>query len=69
MASMAFPHHPLPSEQELKRFYAGKNIGDVPKPAVVLDIAIIKKHCERMLQTVKALDVSFRAHVKTHKVI
>lgn len=66
---MAFPYYPIPSERDLKQFYIGKDIGDVPKPSVVLDVAIIKKHCERMLQTVKALDVGFRAHVKTHKVM
>lgn len=65
---MTFPCRPLPYEEELKQFYVGKDIGDVPKPAVVLDAAIVKKHCERILQTVKTLNVGFRAHVKTHKV-
>ncbi|RHZ68797.1 hypothetical protein CDV55_107676 [Aspergillus turcosus] len=56
-----------PSNEELRRFYVGKDIGDVPKPAVVLDVAIIKRHCQAMLQTMKQLGVGFRAHVKTHK--
>ena len=50
------------------QFYVGKDIADVPKPAAVIDVAIIRKHCERMKGTVKALGVGFRAHVKTHKV-
>jgi D-serine deaminase-like pyridoxal phosphate-dependent protein len=52
----------------LQQFYIGKDIKDVPKPAAILDVAIIRRHCETMLQTVKTLNVGFRAHVKTHKV-
>lgn len=58
----------IPSQAELQQFYIGKDIGDVPKPAAVLDVAIIRRHCETMLRTVKELNVGFRAHVKTHKV-
>ncbi|KKK23485.1 hypothetical protein P175DRAFT_0452606 [Aspergillus ochraceoroseus IBT 24754] len=54
------------SQQELREFYVGKDVGDVPKPAIVLDAAIIKRHCEAMLRTVE-LNVGFRAHVKSHK--
>ncbi|KAH8691597.1 putative serine dehydratase domain-containing protein [Talaromyces proteolyticus] len=57
----------LPQEETIKRFFIGKDIADVPKPAVVLDRAIIKRNCDRMLQAVKSLDVGFRTHVKTHK--
>lgn len=57
-----------PTNEEFRQFYIGKDIGDVPKPAVVLDVAIIKRHCQTMLQTIKQLGVGFRAHVKTHKV-
>jgi D-serine deaminase-like pyridoxal phosphate-dependent protein len=56
------------SQAELQQFYIGKDIGDVPKPAVILDVAIIRRHCETMLRTIKELNVGFRAHVKTHKV-
>jgi D-serine deaminase-like pyridoxal phosphate-dependent protein len=58
----------IPSQAELQQFYIGKDIKDVPKPAAILDVAIIRRHCETMLQTVNTLNVSFRAHVKTHKV-
>jgi D-serine deaminase-like pyridoxal phosphate-dependent protein len=57
-----------PTNEELRQFYIGKDIGDIPRPAVVLDIAIIKRHCQTMLQTTKQLGIGFRAHVKTHKV-
>jgi len=56
------------SQAELKQFYIGKDIADVPKPAAVLDVAIIRRHCETMLRTIKKLNVGFRAHVKSHKV-
>ncbi|KAJ5097405.1 hypothetical protein N7456_008126 [Penicillium angulare] len=58
-----------PTKADLAKFYSGKDITNVPKPAAVLDVAIIRRHCERMKRTVKALDVGFRAHVKTHKTI
>ncbi|GIK02996.1 hypothetical protein Aspvir_007062 [Aspergillus viridinutans] len=66
MASNPLSRYP-PSNEELRRFYIGRDIGDVPKPAVVLDVAIIKRHCQTMLQTVKQLGVAFRAHIKTLK--
>jgi D-serine deaminase-like pyridoxal phosphate-dependent protein len=58
----------LPSQGELFQRWIGKDVADIPKPAAVLDRAIIRRHCERMKKTVKALGVGFRAHVKTHKV-
>ncbi|KAJ5578082.1 uncharacterized protein N7459_007046 [Penicillium hispanicum] len=57
----------LPSKADLTQFYVGKDIADVPKPAAVLDVAIIRRHCERMKRTIEALGVGFRAHVKSHK--
>ncbi|KAJ5664383.1 hypothetical protein N7507_005114 [Penicillium longicatenatum] len=59
----------FPTKEDLVKFYVGKDIADVPKPAAVLDVAIIRRHCERMKRTVKELGVEFRAHVKTHKTI
>ncbi|PYH47169.1 uncharacterized protein BP01DRAFT_315254 [Aspergillus saccharolyticus JOP 1030-1] len=63
------PARPLPSTDDLKQFYVGKDVNDVPKPAVILDVAIIKRHCQAMLKAAKALDVGLRAHVKTHKTL
>jgi D-serine deaminase-like pyridoxal phosphate-dependent protein len=62
------PQHTLPSEEALREYYVGKDLNDAPKPSAVLDAAIIKRHCEQMLRTMKSLNVGFRAHVKTHKV-
>ncbi|KAJ6013826.1 hypothetical protein N7540_008417 [Penicillium herquei] len=60
-----------PTPDDLATFYIGKYLSDadVPKPAAVLDQAIIRRHCERMKRTVRVLDVKFRAHVKTHKTL
>ncbi|KAJ4253349.1 hypothetical protein NW762_010504 [Fusarium torreyae] len=66
---MAIPQRQAPPLDELRQFYVGKNIHDVPKPAVILDSARIKRHCQSMLKAVDALGVGFRAHVKTHKTI
>lgn len=62
------PQRPLPDTQALKDFYVGKHVRDVPKPAAILDVAKIRRHCSSMLDTVEALKVNFRPHVKTHKV-
>jgi D-serine deaminase-like pyridoxal phosphate-dependent protein len=67
MTSNTFSRY-SPTNEGLRQFYIGKDIGEVLKPAVVLDVAIIKHHCQTMLQTIKQLGVGFRAHVKTHKV-
>ena len=46
----------------------GQNITDVSKPAAILDVAKIRRHCTSMLEAARTLGVGFRAHVKTHKV-
>lgn len=68
MAAEHFPVRPMADGEQLKQFYIGRDIANVPKPAVVLDVNIIKRNCTTMLQAMKALNVGFRAHVKTHKV-
>ncbi|RMZ84683.1 hypothetical protein DV737_g891, partial [Chaetothyriales sp. CBS 132003] len=45
----------------------GKNVSEVPKPAAILDIAKVRRHCSSMLDAVQNLGIGFRAHVKTHK--
>ena len=46
----------------------GRYVQDLDSPVAILDIAAVKRNCDRMLESAKALDVRFRAHVKTHKV-
>ena len=64
----SIPRGALASEEELRKYYIGKSIDEVPTPAAVLDVAIVKRHCHAMLRTVKDLGIGFRAHIKTHKV-
>ncbi|SPO01548.1 related to alanine racemase [Cephalotrichum gorgonifer] len=64
---MAVPQRLAPSVDDLRRFYVGKDISQVPKPATVLDRAKMRRHCESLLGAVDALGVGLRAHVKTHK--
>lgn len=58
----------MASEAELQQFYLGQDIAIIPKPAAILDAAIIRRHCRDMLQTIQQLNVGFRAHIKSHKV-
>lgn len=54
---------------ELKAHYNGTKIADLPTPAAILDAAIVRRNCQLMLDTASKLDISFRAHIKTHKTI
>ncbi|WKT48151.1 D-serine dehydratase-like domain [Fusarium oxysporum f. sp. vasinfectum] len=66
---MAIPQRQTPPIEELRQFYVGKSIHDVPKPAVILDKTRVTRHCQSMLTAVDTLGLGFRAHVKTHKTI
>ncbi|KAK3071430.1 hypothetical protein LTR53_008634 [Teratosphaeriaceae sp. CCFEE 6253] len=59
--------YPSPSEAALKLQYVGKAIQDIPAPAALIDLAVVKRNCRLMLETATKLGVGFRAHVKTHK--
>ncbi|RFU30255.1 hypothetical protein B7463_g6090, partial [Scytalidium lignicola] len=56
-------------KEELSSVYVGKNIHNVPTPAAILDLAVVRRNCERMLGACEALQLEWRAHVKTHKTI
>ena len=56
------------SRSRLREQFVGKDIRDVPCPSAILDVAIIRRNCQRMLASCQDLDFGFRAHVKTHKV-
>ncbi|EXF86387.1 hypothetical protein CFIO01_00084 [Colletotrichum fioriniae PJ7] len=64
---MAVPQRIAPSTEALREFYVGRDVNEVPKPAVVLDAAKVRAHCRSMLEAVDELGVGFRFHVKTHK--
>ena len=60
---------PLPSYKALCEAFIGKDLKDVPNPAAVLDLAVVKRNCLQMLKACETLQVAFRPHVKTHKVL
>jgi hypothetical protein len=62
-------NYPLSSQSSLASQYVGQRLQDLPTPAVILDRSKIKKNCSAMLQVCQALDVGFRAHIKTHKTL
>ena len=61
--------HKMATFQQSQTELVGTKLQDAPVPSAVLDVAKIRKNCELMLKTVEALDISFRAHIKTHKTI
>ncbi|KAK3987761.1 D-serine dehydratase [Cladorrhinum sp. PSN332] len=54
-------------KEQLKREHVGKTLHQVPTPSVVLDLAKVKVHCERMLEAAERLDLLWRPHIKSHK--
>lgn len=60
--------YPSSPRDALAKLYIGKSIRHVPTPAAVMDVAAVRRNCERMLQACDKLGLSWRAHVKTHKV-
>ena len=68
MDHIPLANNPLPSTAALQLQYVGKKLSEVPTPAVVIDRAVAKKNCNDMLDVCQKLGVSFRAHVKSHKV-
>ena len=63
------PLNPNPEQSVLKRTYVGKRLDELPTPAAILDRNVIERNCKQMLEACEALRVSFRPHVKTHKVL
>ena len=52
---------------EIKAQFVGKTLHDVPTPSVILDLAKLDVNCQRMLDAVERLSLSWRPHIKTHK--
>lgn len=53
--------------ESLKQQYVGTSLKDAPVPSAVLDLAKVKRNCERMLDAVDKIGCGWRAHIKTHK--
>jgi D-serine ammonia-lyase len=65
---MNIPQRTTPAVEDLRHFYVGKDIKDVPHPALILDKGVAHRNCEALLNAVSHLGLGFRAHIKTHKV-
>lgn len=44
-------------------------LDDLPTPSLILDLARLRRNCERMLTRARAAGVRLRPHVKTHKCV
>ena len=42
-------------------------VGDLPTPALLLDLDVLERNLDRMAERTRALGVALRPHVKTHK--
>ncbi|KAI1091834.1 putative serine dehydratase domain-containing protein [Rostrohypoxylon terebratum] len=55
------------SKDSLREQFVGKTLNDVVTPQVVLDLAKVEANCNLMLEAAERLQLSWRAHIKTHK--
>lgn len=49
--------------------YVGKSLLDLPTPSAILDLSKVRRNYARMLEAVDTLQVDWRVHIKTHKVM
>lgn len=56
------------SKDLLRAEFVGKTLHEVITPAAVLDLAKVEVNCNLMLEAAQRLQLSWRAHIKTHKV-
>jgi D-serine deaminase-like pyridoxal phosphate-dependent protein len=61
-------NYPLPSKAALVQQFVGKTLKDIPLPAAVIDIAAVRRNCQRMSDAVKDLGFDFAPLVNVHKV-
>ncbi|RPB25065.1 hypothetical protein L211DRAFT_136235 [Terfezia boudieri ATCC MYA-4762] len=61
--------YPAPSKETLTSLFVDQPLSVLPTPGAVLDVAVVKRNCDRMLKTCETLGLSFRGHVKSHKTI
>lgn len=61
--------YPVASHVDLKALYVGQDLKNVEGPAAVIDVAVVRRNCQLMLDAAKSLGLGFRAHVKTHKTV
>lgn len=53
---------------ENHKSYIGKTISELPTPALVVNLPVLKKNIDALHQDVEKLRIGFRPHVKTLKV-
>lgn len=58
-----------PDKQSLLAAFRGQKLDALRTPAAVIDRAVFARNCARMLESASQWGASFRAHVKTHKVL
>jgi D-serine ammonia-lyase len=58
-----------PNKDALVKEFFGKSLNELRTPALVVDRAAFRDNCAKMHENAKAWGASFRAHLKTHKVI
>ncbi|RCK65475.1 D-serine dehydratase [Candida viswanathii] len=65
----SYKYTPIANKTELAAQYIGKQVQDLPTPALIINRPKFKANCQHMAENASSLDAKFRAHVKTHKTL
>lgn len=58
-----------PDKVALLEKYSGATVDQLPTPSVLIDYAVFKENCDKMIANAKRLECHFRPHLKTHKTV
>lgn len=61
-------NYPNAPPGDLRAQYVGRLLQDIDGPAAIIDVAVARRNCQLMLDAAEKLGLTFRSHVKTHKV-
>jgi D-serine ammonia-lyase len=59
----------MTTKENLRRRFVGKTLIDVGTPSAILDLSKIWRNCAGILEDIDALQLGWRAHIKSHKVL
>ncbi|CAG1988113.1 unnamed protein product, partial [Fusarium graminearum] len=62
-------HFNMDYSLENHKYFIGKPISDLPTPALVVNLPVLKKNIDTLHQDVERLGIGFRPHVKTLKTL
>ena len=57
------------SREDLLQLLVGKKLSELPTPIALVDRHVVALNCKKMLDACRDLNLLFRSHIKSHKVL